>query len=106
MHAPDFGALIGINTRCVSKHLRRLTAGLTGKEFFYHCERTFVMLDHEGEKESVKGRIARLIELLHLLGGEHPRHGHGHGRVGIGHHLLAILEPLRHRSDFVALRDR
>ena len=76
-------------------------------------DRAAMVLDHEAEEEPIEFRASRLVELLHLLLGEHaghqhvvlhPVHHHLHaGRIRLWHRLVPVAQPRLHRQDLVLL---
>jgi hypothetical protein len=54
LHASDLGALAGVDIGSKIEKLGVLSRASSFEELIYHYERSVVMLDHSGQKESVK----------------------------------------------------
>ena len=77
VHAVDLGALVGIDVRGELVEDRILSGSRLLEEVVDHLERTFVMLDHEFEKQRIEGRAVLGGKFLHLLRRRHPGHEFG-----------------------------
>jgi hypothetical protein len=112
----DFGRLIGVHVRREFEDEVLLRSPGRGEEVVHHRYGTPMMLDHPGQKESVKGIAPGRLEFRKLFLGEHAGHEHVmHHPAMIHPHVRGVRrrdlgppvpKPLPHEFDLIALRHR
>src|SRR5262245_16075874 len=76
LHDSDFSALSAVDIRGEIKNFCILTSACRIKQVFHHYQSAIVVLDHSGQKQTVKVFAFRLSQGIHLLRGKHSRHQH------------------------------